>query len=118
MKKTTSTPGKRGFSIISPLKFKRVEPKKTALLKSRQKLSLYIVLSMLLLIVTTVFWALLSAKLQQSNADQLVNTYLYENASTFRNALFPASHTFFIKWPLFWLIHIFGATPLIFQLFT
>ncbi len=66
--------------------------------------------ALLLLLLTTVIWSLLGARLQQSNADQIVNTYLFEHAGTFRNATFPGAHTFLIKWPLFWLANVLVPT--------
>ena len=74
--------------------------------------------SVIVLLVTTLFWALLGASLQRSNADQLINTYLFENSGTFHGAFFPGSHTQLIKWPLFWLIKAFGASGFIFAAFT
>jgi len=78
----------------------------------------YGVYGLLTLIVTTVFWSYLSAKLQQSNADQLVNTYLFESMQTFREAKFPGTHSFILKWPLFLLIRLTGPSVFALQLFT
>jgi len=44
--------------------------------------------------------------------------FLFESANTFRNALLPGQHTFLLKWPLFLLIHLFGATGTVFSVFT
>jgi len=71
---------------------------------------LYAAGALMLLLATTVLWAYLGARLQQNNADQLANTFLSQNATTFRNATFPGQHTFLVKWPLFWLIAAFGST--------
>jgi LmbE family N-acetylglucosaminyl deacetylase len=60
----------------------------------------------------------LGAKLQQGNADQLVNTFLFGNSATFHGASFPGQHTFLLKWPLFFLIKLFGSTPTAFLTFT
>ncbi|MDB5164331.1 MAG: hypothetical protein JWS12_949 [Candidatus Saccharibacteria bacterium] len=68
--------------------------------------------------LTTWFWALLSSRLQQSNADQLVNSYLFEHLKTFQQATFPESHSFLLKWPLFYLIRLFGTTTFMFSLVT
>ncbi len=63
------------------------------------------------LLATTLRWSLVSAMLQQSNADQLADGYLFENAHTFAQALFPASHTLLFKWPLFWLLSLLHSSP-------
>lgn len=68
----------------------------------------YAVVSVVILFATTFLWSLLGAKVQQGNADQLVNPYLFEHANTFHKALIPAQHTFFIKWPLFLLVKLLG----------
>ena len=59
-----------------------------------------------ILLVTTIVWSYLSAVLQQSNADQLVDAYLFENTQTFNGALFPDTHSFLIKWPIFLLLRL------------
>ena len=74
--------------------------------------------SVVILLATTLFWALIGARLQQSNADQLVNTYLFGHSATFHGALFPGQHTFLLKWPLFWLVKLFGSTTTAFTVFT
>lgn len=66
--------------------------------------------ALLVLFLTTIFWGLQSANLQLNNADQLVNPYLFEHAKTLHGALFPEAHSFLLKWPLFWLIKLFGFT--------
>jgi len=71
---------------------------------------LYASACLVILAVTTPLWAILGAKLQLSNADQLVNPYLFENSSTIHNATLPGAHSFLIKWPLFYLVKLFGYT--------
>jgi hypothetical protein len=66
--------------------------------------SLYAAGAVLFLAVSTVFWALAGARLQQGNADQLADGFLFQGADTFSHAQFPASHTQLLKWPLFWLL--------------
>jgi LmbE family N-acetylglucosaminyl deacetylase len=63
-----------------------------------------------ILFLTTFFWALLSAKVQQSNADQIVPAYLFQHASTIHTALIPGEHTFLLKWPLYYLIGLLGSS--------
>ncbi len=70
----------------------------------------YALSAVFVLLVSTIFWALLGARLQQGNADQLVDPYLFERAATFHGALFPAQHTFLLKWPVFWLIRLLGTS--------
>lgn len=53
------------------------------------------------LALTTLLWAVLGAWLNMQNADQLVDGYLFKDSVTFREASFPAAHSFLLKWPLF-----------------
>lgn len=68
----------------------------------------YAVFAVLVLLLSTVFWALKSAGLQSGNADQLINPLLFEHSKTFHQATFPGAHSFLIKWPLFWLVKLLG----------
>jgi LmbE family N-acetylglucosaminyl deacetylase len=74
--------------------------------------------SLLVLFVTTLFWTVLSARLNQANADQLIDAYLFGNVKTFQGAIFPGTHTFLLKWPAFALMRVFGDTPTVFMLAT
>src|SRR5947209_4636736 len=47
-----------------------------------------------ILLCTVLFWTILSASLQSVNADQLIDSYLFENVSTFSGAVFPGAHSF------------------------
>jgi hypothetical protein len=67
----------------------------------KHKYSLYKWGSLSVLLATTLYWSLLGALQQQGNADQLVDGFLFAHLNTFKNALFPSSHTLLIKWPLF-----------------
>ena len=78
----------------------------------------YVVFSLAVLLATTIFWSILSAKLQGGNADQLVNSYLFEHTNTFHNALFPGQHSMLLKWPIFLLIRILGISSATFVVFT
>jgi len=64
------------------------------------------------------YWTLLGAQVQQDNADQLANTYLFDHAQTFHAATLPDQHTFLFKWPLFLLIRLFGSTSAAFTAMT
>lgn len=89
--------------------FTPTKPKATGIY-SRRFGRIYAGLAFAVLLATTSLWATLGARLQQSNADQLVNSYLFENANTFHNALLPGQHSFLLKWPIFWLIHMLGES--------
>ncbi len=103
----------------TPTQAKKVQPKKNQSKKTVAKTPkwylsvrfsrVYAGCSLVILLLTTTLWATLSARLQQSNADQLVNSYLFENANTFHKSLLPGQHSFLLKWPVFWLIHAFGT---------
>jgi LmbE family N-acetylglucosaminyl deacetylase len=80
--------------------------------------SIYAIAAVVILLATTIFWALLGAKIHGNNADQLVNTFLLDRNAVFRDALIPGAHTFLIKWPIFWLIKSLGASAGVFVIFT
>ena len=69
---------------------------------------LFMVLALIILLATTVFWSILGANLHSANADQSVNSLLFENSATFHNAYLPSAHSFLIKWPLFIAVKFFG----------
>ena len=69
---------------------------------------IYLLSSLLVLGGTTLLWSLLGAQLQQSNADQLSNAYLFQGGDTFHGAFWPNQHTFILKWPLFLLVKLIG----------
>lgn len=71
----------------------------------------YVWLSLILLAASVLYWSYLSARVQQANADQLIDAYLFQSSSTFHGAIFPNQHTFLFKWPLFLLIKMGGFTP-------
>ncbi|HVO86429.1 MAG TPA: PIG-L family deacetylase [Candidatus Binatia bacterium] len=78
----------------------------------------YAGLAVLILLGSTLLWTILSARVQSSNADQLVNTYLFTHPSALASAIFPSAHTMLIKWPLFGLIKIFGMSSSTLVIFT
>ncbi len=61
--------------------------------------------------LSTIIWSLTIARFQQGNADQLADGFLFEHATTFMQAQFPAAHTQLLKWPLFWLLGILHSAP-------
>lgn len=78
----------------------------------------FVISTVLVLLGTTLLWSILSAKLQQVNADQIINSYLFENSKTFHGAVFPSSHSFLFKWPLFFLVSLVGISSFSLILFT
>jgi len=79
---------------------------------------LYTLLSILILAGTTIFWSILSAHVEQSNADQLVDPYLFQSGASLHGAMFPSAHTFLLKWPVFWLVRVFGYSSGAYTFFT
>ena len=70
----------------------------------------YLFFSLIVLLASTTFWATKSTLLQSSNADQLVNPLLLENMQTFQGSIYPGAHSLLLKWPLFFIIRLFGAS--------
>lgn len=70
----------------------------------------YIVFALAVLFGTATFWAVLGARLQVHNADQLSDPYMFDSWKAFHGASFPGSHTFLLKWPIFWLLGLVGIT--------
>jgi putative flippase GtrA/LmbE family N-acetylglucosaminyl deacetylase len=79
---------------------------------------LYAFGSVAVLLATSWYWAMLGSHTHMGNADQLVNTYLFDDAQTFHGAQWPGQHTFLLKWPLFMAVRLFGATAQTFTIFT
>jgi len=113
--KTTTTTAKRQARRKSATK--KAAPKLP--LTTREKLAdwlhkplagkLFLAASGFVLLCTTLVWTVLSATLQGANADQLVDSYLFENSQTFANATFPGAHSFLLKWPVFAVMQLFGT---------
>ncbi|HUD06689.1 MAG TPA: PIG-L family deacetylase [Candidatus Saccharimonadales bacterium] len=109
--KAVSKASKTGPKISRAVSKSAPKSKKPNYIKSLDKLvikpwfrNVYVVGSVVLLLGTVIYWAILGAHLQQNNADQLSSAYLFKNAATLHGASFPAQHTFLLKWPLFYLI--------------
>jgi len=107
----------------TPRVTKRPPPKKQ--LSKAQKIGqsvifekLYVVFALVVVLATTLYWSILSAKIQLGNADQLVDPDLFKTLTTFRDATFPGAHTFLLKWPIFFLIKLFGSTASTIDVFT
>ncbi len=78
----------------------------------------YVISAFVILIASTVFWSLLSARVHSGNADQLVNPYLFDTRSTMRGAMLPGQHTFLLKWPMFFITKLYGETTKSFEIAT
>lgn len=61
------------------------------------------------LLITTIYWSVLGASLHSTNADQLIDGYLFADKRSFEGALFPSAHSMLLKWPLFWLVGALGT---------
>lgn len=73
------------------------------------------------IIVAIIFLILLSLHYGQillANADQISDVLLFESNSTLQGALFPSTHSFLLKWPIFFIIALFGAQPYQFVIVT
>ncbi len=78
----------------------------------------YLLAAALVLGILTIVWSLAIAWLQQGNADQLADGFLFTDANTFRHAQFPAQHTQLLKWPLFWLLGSLHSAPAVYSVAT
>lgn len=79
---------------------------------------IYLIATLTIVAITTVYWSTLGALINSYNADQIVNTKLFESIHTFTNATLPVSHSFLLKWPIFWLAQLMGGNKLILIIFT
>jgi LmbE family N-acetylglucosaminyl deacetylase len=67
----------------------------------------YAIFASVVLALVAIFMGYEGALVQQSNADQIVNPYLFENISVVHGSQYPSQHTFLLKWPLFLIIRLF-----------
>lgn len=74
--------------------------------------------SFAVLTITTLLWSYWGSLVHRSNADQLVNSYLFDNGTVFKEASLPGQHTFLLKWPLIYLVKLLGSTQAAFSLVT
>jgi hypothetical protein len=78
---------------------------------NEKKLSdIYVLFSLTVLLLTTVFWSVLSAKIQNYNADQLSYPLQFLHYSSLQKAVIPSTHSFLVKWPLFVFLAQIGPT--------
>lgn len=101
-----------------PFSWKRLFKKTGRMIRGRRFAAYYCLGAAGALLVTTLYWSLIGASIQSSNADQLANTFLLENKQALAGATFPSQHTFLLKVPLFWLIGLFGSEPQLFMIAT
>ncbi len=78
----------------------------------------YIIFSITLLGLSTIVWSWLGSIIQSGNADQLVNSYLFESTATANGAILPDQHSFLIKIPILWFVNVLGGSPLAFSVVT
>lgn len=74
--------------------------------------------SFAVLVITTILWSYWGSLVHHSNADQLVNSYLFDSGTVFKEASLPGQHTFLLKWPLLYLVKLLGSTPAAFSVVT
>lgn len=78
----------------------------------------FMAVSVGILAVTTVYWSVLSSRVQEGNADQFSDAFLFDGWSSFHGALFPGAHTFLMKWPVFALMGLYGYHTFVFLIVT
>jgi hypothetical protein len=91
-----------------PLRKEPVKKRPVAQPAAKKWPQLYAIGSVIILMASSLLWSLLGARVQQHNADQLVDPALFQYKSTLHLALFPSTHSFLFKWPLFFLIQLLG----------
>lgn len=94
------------------------EPQRTRVWRLLQGERLFAIFALAVLVITTVFWATLGARANMANSDQLADSYMFESWQTFREAHFPATHTFLLKWPLFVITSVFDNSSTSIQVVT
>jgi LmbE family N-acetylglucosaminyl deacetylase len=75
------------------------------------KFNPFIIVALCILFGTTIFWSIQAALIYQYNADQIADPYLFTSLDTFTHSLFPAQHSFLVKWPLFLAVALFHNSP-------
>lgn len=96
------------IKLINKKQYKSYTKKLRSVCANRRFKAIWLWASLAVLIATTIYWSLLGARLHSTNADQLIDGYLFKDG-WLNGALFPSSHTMLLKWPLFWLVGRFGA---------
>lgn len=67
--------------------------------------------SVIVLLGTSLYIGYKSGVIQTNNHDNLIDNYMFESPETFKESLFPAAHTFLMKWPMFALSAALGNSP-------
>jgi LmbE family N-acetylglucosaminyl deacetylase len=99
--------------VIDPPK-KSIGHKFSTVMKRPSFGKIYALASAAILLVTCLYWSILGAKIQLSNADQLINGYLFGSLNDFKHAIIPSQHTFLLKWPPFALLKLLNFSSLSF----
>lgn len=68
---------------------------------------IFLAIGAVTLLVTTIWWSWLGAKLQSGNADQAITAFLFPSPASLPQDYLPSAHSFMLKWPFFWLAAVF-----------
>ncbi|UTX51389.1 hypothetical protein KI440_00265 [Candidatus Saccharibacteria bacterium TM7i] len=74
----------------------------------------FLLVSIGILILVSCLVGYQGAVLQAYNFDQLIDNYMFESFESFSQAIFPAAHTFMLKWPIFALGGLLGNSQIAF----
>lgn len=77
---------------------------------SKQVGILMITVSLLALVGSSLYIGQKSALIHTSNADSIIDGYMFEGMETFQESIFPGTHSFLLKWPVFAISAFFGNT--------
>ncbi len=70
----------------------------------------YLIVSLLVLASSIIFWSFLSAKVQSVNQGQSVFVLLMANFQTFHHAILSSQQSFILKWPVYLVISLLGGS--------
>ncbi len=70
-----------------------------------------LIISVAILLGTSIYVGYKSGVIQTNNHDNLIDNFMFESPETFKESLFPAAHTFLMKWPIFALSALLGNSP-------
>lgn len=97
------------IKLINKKQYKSYTKKLRSVCADHRFKTIWLWASLAALVATTIYWSVLGAQVHSTNADQLIDGYLFKDG-WLNGALFPSSHTMLLKWPLFWLVGRFGAS--------
>src|SRR5258708_4579779 len=107
----------RATQLVTPVRTKARRPARQAVRRDFWGV-LWAWVGGVLLLATTMIWAYLGSQIHLSNADQLVNVFLLNDPSGMQAAQLPSQHTFLLKIPILWLVHLLGSTSAAFTFVT